>query len=85
MAVMLLRDGVLQLMIIAAPILLASVIVGLTIAILQATTSIQEQTITFVPKIAAMLAVLLVLGPWLFTSMVSYTKRLFENIPNMAG
>ena len=84
-AVSLLRDGVLQLIIIAAPILLVSVVVGLTISILQATTSIQEQTLTFVPKILAMLGVLLLLGPWIGSSMVEFTQRLFGSIPGMAS
>lgn len=83
-AVALMRDGVLQLVIIAAPILLVSIVVGLAISILQATTSIQEQTLTFVPKILAMLGVLLLLGPWFGTSMVEFTQRLFSSIPGMA-
>jgi flagellar biosynthetic protein FliQ len=83
-AVALLRDGVLQLVIIAAPILLVSIVVGLAISILQATTSIQEQTLTFVPKILAMLGILLLLGPWIGSSMVEFTRRLFSSIPAMA-
>ena len=59
--------------------------VGLAISIIQATTSIQEQTLTFVPKILAMLGVLLLLGPWLGTSMVEFTRRLFDSIPGMAS
>lgn len=82
-AVGLVRDSVLQLLIISGPILLVSVIVGLTISILQATTSIQEQTLTFVPKILAMLGVLLLLGPWLGGSMIEFTRQLFESIPSM--
>ena len=83
-AVALLRDGVLQLVIIAAPILLVSIVVGLAISILQATTSIQEQTLTFVPKILAMLGILLLLGPCIGSSMVEFTRRLFSSIPAMA-
>ena len=82
-AVGLVRDSVLQLLIISGPILLVSVIVGLTISIFQATTSIQEQTLTFVPKILAMLGVLLLLGPWLGGSMIEFTRQLFESIPRM--
>ena len=84
-AVTLLRGGVLQLVIIATPILLVSIVVGLAISIIQATTSIQEQTLTFVPKILAMLGVLLLLGPWLGTSMVEFTRRLFDSIPGTAS
>ena len=75
-----LRSAVTELAIVAAPILLVSVAVGLIMAILQATTSIQEQTLSFVPKIAAILGVLLLLGPWLATSMIDYTRTLFQSI-----
>lgn len=78
------QDGVLQLVTIAGPLLLISVVVGLAIAVLQAATSIQEQTLTFVPKIFAILAAVLLLGPWFGGSMVDFTRRLFEHIPGMA-
>lgn len=80
-----LRDGVLQILLLSAPILLISMLVGLVISILQATTSIQEQTLTFVPKIAAILGTLMLLGPWMFTSLAEFTARLFERIPEMGG
>ena len=79
-AIQLVREGVLQTLIMAGPILLIGMAVGLVIAILQATTSIQEQTLTFVPKIAAILVGLVLFGRWLMESMVQYTKRLFEMI-----
>ncbi len=79
------RDGVLQILLLSAPILLISLLVGLIISILQATTSIQEQTLTFVPKIAAILGTLMLLGPWMFTSLAQFTARLFERIPEMGG
>lgn len=78
------QDGVLQLVTIAGPLLLVSVVVGLVISVLQAATSIQEQTLTFVPKIFAILGAVLLLGPWLGGSMVDFTRRLFESIPGMA-
>jgi flagellar biosynthetic protein FliQ len=80
-----LRDSVLQILLLSAPILLVSMVVGLIISILQATTSIQEQTLTFVPKIAAILGTLMLLGPWMFTSLAEFTARLFERIPEMGG
>ncbi len=80
-----LRDGVLQILLLSAPILLVSMVVGLIISILQATTSIQEQTLTFVPKIAAILGTLMLLGPWMITSLAQFTTRLFERIPDMGG
>ena len=72
-----------ELGIIAAPILLVSLAVGLIVSILQAATSIQEPTLSFVPKIAAVLGLLLLLGPWLAASMVDYTRALFGSISTL--
>jgi flagellar biosynthetic protein FliQ len=69
----------------ASPLLFSALIVGLVIAILQATTTIQEQTLTFVPKVLAILGVLALLGGWMFTSLGEYTIQLFNSIPGMAG
>ena len=80
-----LREGILQILLLSAPVLLVSMVVGLIISIIQATTSIQEQTLTFVPKIAAILGILMLLGPWMFTSLAEFTTRLFERIPEMGG
>jgi flagellar biosynthesis protein FliQ len=80
-----LKDSVMQILLLSAPILLVSMVVGLIISIIQATTSIQEQTLTFVPKIAAILVTLMLLGPWMFTSLAQFTTRLFERIPDLAG
>ena len=79
------RDAVLQLLVLAAPMLVASVVVGLAVSIVQAATSIQEQTLSFVPKIFAVIGVALLLGPWLGASMVDYTTRLFESIPTLGA
>ena len=78
-----LRGGILQVLVLAAPLLLSALIVGLVVAILQATTSIQEQTLTFVPKVVAILAVLFILGGLGFSRLADYTKALFERIPDM--
>jgi len=80
---MLLRGGILQVLFIAAPLLLSALLVGLVVAILQATTSIQEQTLTFVPKIFTILLVLAFLGSWMFSSLREYTIDLFRRIPDM--
>lgn len=82
-AVQLLRSGVLQTLLSAAPILIVGMVVGLTVAILQATTSIQEQTLSFVPKIIAVLLVLMLLGPWIGQLFIQYTTNLFSQIPRM--
>jgi len=80
----LLQRGVLQVLMIASPLLISALVIGLVVAILQATTSIQEQTLVFVPKVIVILLVLAVLGGWMFTSLGEYTKQLFERIPDMA-
>jgi flagellar biosynthetic protein FliQ len=80
----LLRDGIMQVLLLAAPLLLSALTVGLVIAILQATTSIQEQTLTFVPKVLVILLLLGFLGGWMFSSLGDYTVQLFRMIPSMA-
>jgi len=79
-----LREGILETIILAAPILLSALAIGLVVAILQAATSIQEQTLTFVPKLFVILGVLALLGGFMFTSLGEYTKQLFMRIPEMA-
>jgi flagellar biosynthetic protein FliQ len=80
----LLRDGILEVLLLAAPLLISALVVGLVVAIFQATTSIQEQTLTFVPKVIAILLVLGFLGGWMFSSLGDYTIQLFKMIPAMA-
>jgi len=79
-----LRQGVLQVLMIASPLLVSALVIGLVVAILQATTSIQEQTLVFVPKVVVILVVLAALGGWMFTSLGQYTTELFSRIPDMA-
>lgn len=79
--ILLLRTAVLQILLLAAPILLIGMGVGLIVSIFQATTSIQEQTLTFVPKIVAILVVLMLAGPWMFASLEQFTVSLFNQIP----
>jgi len=68
----------------AAPLLFSALAVGLIVAILQATTSIQEQTLTFVPKVFTILLMLAFLGGLMFSSLRDYTVELFRQIPEMA-
>jgi flagellar biosynthetic protein FliQ len=82
-ATSLLREGILEVLLLASPILITALTVGLVVAILQATTQIQEQTLTFVPKLIAILLVLGFLGGWMFTSLGDYTVRLFQRIPEV--
>ncbi|MDR1788353.1 MAG: flagellar biosynthesis protein FliQ [Treponema sp.] len=79
----LLRGGVMQVIILAAPILLSALVVGLVIAIIQATTSIQEQTLTFVPKLLIIMLILALAGGWMFATLGDYTRALFARIPEM--
>lgn len=69
---------------ISLPILGISMLVGLIISILQATTSIQEQTLTFVPKMFAIVIVIVIFGSWIAGSLINFTIQLFEMIPDMA-
>lgn len=78
------RNAILQILILAAPILLIGMGVGLIISVFQATTSIQEQTLTFIPKIAAILISLFIFGPWMFSTLAQFTIRLIESIPDIA-
>jgi len=80
----LLREGVYQVIIMALPFLVTALVVGLVIAIFQAATSLQEQTLVFVPKVIAILLILAFLGGWMFSSLGNYTVNLFRMIPEMA-
>ncbi|MBR5095955.1 MAG: flagellar biosynthesis protein FliQ [Treponema sp.] len=79
----LMRAGIMQVFILIAPVLGAALIIGLIVAIFQATTSIQEQTLTFLPKMLTILAVLALLGGWMFAELRDYTITLFRSIPNL--
>lgn len=81
--VSLMRSGIFEILMLAAPVLISALVVGLVVAIFQATTSIQEQTLTFVPKIMTILGVLALLGGWMFASLRDYTINLFMLIPQM--
>jgi flagellar biosynthetic protein FliQ len=70
---------------VALPMLVAGLGVGLVVSIFQAVTQIQEQTLTFIPKVLALAAVLVILGPWMLNQVLSYTTDLWSSIPNMVG
>lgn len=74
--------AMLIIMYISGPILLLGLLVGLAISIFQATTQVQEQTLTFVPKLVAMLGSLIIFGPWMLTTLREFTLNLFQNINN---
>lgn len=79
----LMREGILQVFLLCAPVLGGALIIGLVIAIFQATTSIQESTLTFLPKLLTILLVLALLGGFMFTELSGYTVRLFSQIGKM--
>ncbi|MFW6343939.1 MAG: flagellar biosynthesis protein FliQ [Sediminispirochaetaceae bacterium] len=85
MASRIVQSGVLQILILAGPVLIIGVSVGLIISIFQATTSIQEQTLTFVPKIIAILGAVGIFGPWMLAMMQQYTRNLISMISQMGG
>jgi len=82
-ATAIIRGGIFHVLMVASPLLLSALAVGLTVAILQATTSIQEQTLTFVPKIFAILLMLAFLGGWMLSVLRGYATDLFMRIPDM--
>lgn len=79
-----LKDAITTGLLVAAPILIVSIVVGLIVSIFQATTQIQEQTLTFVPKIIAAAVIGLIAGPWMLHTVVSFTQRIFEKILTIA-
>ena len=75
------QDALMTALLVSAPILLVSLVIGVVISIFQAMTQVNEVTMTFVPKILGVFAVAAVFGPWMVGTMVSYTTRLFATLP----
>jgi len=69
----------------AAPILLTALLVGFMISLFQAATQIQEQTLSFVPKMIAVAIALLVTGNWVLSELISFTHQLFDSLPRLLG
>jgi len=67
----------------AAPLLLVALVTGLIVGAFQAATQINEQTLSFIPKLLAMALAVAVAGPWMLKVLMSYTRELFESIPNL--
>ena len=70
---------------VSAPLLLVTLVVGLVVAVLQAATQINEMTLSFIPKLLAMFAVLVLGGPWMLQTLIDYIQRLYLSIPQMIG
>ena len=79
------QQGLLMLLMVAAPVLLAVLGVGLVVSVFQAATQINEATLSFVPKIVAAVAVLAIAGPWMMTTLVEYLQRVLQSIPQAVG
>lgn len=69
----------------AAPLLLAALAIGLLVGIFQAATQINEMTLSFIPKLIGMMVTLLIAGPWMLKQLVGYTRNLIESIPTLIG
>jgi flagellar biosynthesis protein FliQ len=70
-------------LLLAAPLLLVALVTGLLVGVFQAATQINEQTLSFIPKLLAMALAVAVAGPWMLKVLMSYTRELFESIPNL--
>jgi flagellar biosynthesis protein FliQ len=70
---------------VAMPLLLAGLVVGLVVSVFQAVTQIQEQTLAFIPKVLALIAVMVIAGPWMLGQLETYTQALYSSIPDLVG
>ena len=85
MIIKLLREALMTVLVVSAPMLGIGMMVGLIVSIFQTTTSIQEQTLTFVPKIIAIFAAIILFGAWMIHTLVNYTNNVFLLIEKMGG
>ncbi|SFN63240.1 flagellar biosynthetic protein FliQ [Izhakiella capsodis] len=79
------HDAMMLALSVAAPLLLAALFSGLVISILQAATQINEQTLSFIPKILAVICTIVIAGPWMLNLLLDYMRTLFSNLPYMIG
>jgi len=79
------QQALYTLLTVAAPVLLAVLVVGILVSIFQAATQINEATLTFVPKLLAAVAVMGIAGPWMLTSLVEFIQRTLQAIPTVVG
>ncbi len=78
------RDALTMAMMVSGPILITSLVIGIIVSIFQAITSIQEMTLTFVPKTVAVAVVIMFFGPWMLNTLAVYTANLLSSLPNFA-
>ena len=79
------QESLYVLIMISAPVLITVLVVGLLVSIFQAATQIHEATLSFVPKVLAVVAVLAILGPWMLSSLVEFLQRSLQAIPTVVG
>jgi flagellar biosynthetic protein FliQ len=79
------QEALFIVMLVSAPMLGLGLIVGLLVSVFQATTSIQEQTLAFIPKIIAVFVAILIFGPWMLRIMVEYLTNVLVNLPSYIG
>ena len=79
------RQAVEVTLLVSAPLFIAALVTGLVISIFQAATQINEQTLSFVPKLVAIFVTLVLAGPWMITVLTDFMRRLIESIPSMIG
>ena len=72
-------------LLLAAPLLLVSLVVGLVVSLFQAATQINETTLSFIPKLIAIAITLVIAGPWMLTTMLDYMRHMFTSVPAIAG
>ncbi len=72
-------------LLVSAPLLLTALVVGLIVSIFQAATQINEMTLSFIPKMLAIFLAMLLTGPWMLSTLIDYTRELFQNIPFIIG
>ncbi len=82
-AIHLLARGIVVATELLLPVLIVSLVVGVTISLVQAATQVQEMTLSFAPKLGAILAVLVIMGPWMLGQLVDFTRELFTLLPQL--
>ncbi len=85
LVIQLAQEALMTVLLVSAPMLGLGLMVGLAVSVFQATTSIQEQTLAFIPKIVAVFVAILIFGPWMLRIMVGFVTNVFVNLPHYIG
>ncbi len=79
------EKGITTILLVAGPLLILALAIGLLVSIFQATTQIQEQTLAFIPKIVAVLVGIVYFGPWMLSKMIEFTVEVYQNLNQFVG